>query len=48
MEILKKEELTSIVGGGLTFRFIMGLISAGTFIVGLIDGFLRPLKCRNY
>ena len=48
MEILKKEELKNINGGGITFKFIMGLITAGTFIVGLVDGFIRPLKCRNY
>ena len=48
MEIVNKEELNSITGGGITFKFIMGLITAGTFIVGLVDGFLRPLKCRNY
>ena len=48
MEILKQDELHNIVGGGLTLKFIMGIITAGTFIVGLVDGFLRPLKCRNY
>ena len=48
LEILKQEELKNVKGGGITFKFIMGLITAGTFIVGLVDGFLRPLKCRNY
>ena len=47
MEILKKEELTTVKGGGLTLKLVMGIITAGTFIVGLIDGFIRPLKCRN-
>lgn len=48
MEILKQEELNCVKGGGITLKVIMGFITAGTFIVGLIDGFLRPLKCRNY
>ena len=34
-------------GGGLPLKFLMGIITAGTFIVGIIDGILRPLKCRN-
>lgn len=47
MEILQKEELNDIKGGGFALKLIMGIITAGTFIVGVVDGFLRPLKCRN-
>ena len=40
---LKNEELQNVVGGGIgKWVVIGGLIS---FIVGVIDGFLRPFKC---
>lgn len=43
---LKDNELKQIVGGG--FNFGIGLlIGAGvTFLVGLVDGYIRPLACR--
>ena len=47
MEILKNEEMKEVKGGGLSLKFLMGILTAGTFIVGIIDGILRPLKCRN-
>jgi hypothetical protein len=47
LEILNKEYLKNVKGGALGSKLIMALISGGAFIVGLIDGFLRPLKCRN-
>lgn len=40
---LKNEELQEVVGGGIgKWVAIGGLI---TFLVGVIDGFLRPFKC---
>ena len=44
---LKEEELKTIKGGGTIFKLAMGFLTAGAFIVGLVDGYLRPLKCRN-
>lgn len=47
MNILTKEEMQKIDGGGISFAAI-GLIAAGiTFVTGVIDGFLRPLGCRE-
>ena len=41
---LKNEELQNVIGGGIgKWVVIGGLI---TFIVGVIDGFLRPFKCK--
>jgi hypothetical protein len=41
---LKNEELQNVVGGGIgKWVVIGGLIS---FVVGVIDGFLRPFKCK--
>lgn len=43
--ILEKQELLDTYGGAKTG--IIASISAGiVFIIGIIDGYLRPLKCR--
>ncbi len=46
--VLKKEELLKINGGGTGKNIGLGIIIAafGSFVVGIIDGFLRPLKCN--
>lgn len=43
--ILTKNELLKITGGD---SFSMGALIGGviTFIIGALDGFFRPLKCR--
>lgn len=44
--MLKKEELLRIRGGGLSVG-IWTLIGAGVvFLIGVIDGYVRPLKCN--
>ncbi len=41
---LKAEELKEIAGGGWTLGII---ITAGVvFLIGVIDGYIRPLKCN--
>lgn len=47
MEEIKEKELKQITGGA--FHFGLGfLVAAGvTFIVGIIDGYVRPLACRK-
>ena len=47
MEILKEIELKNVKGGALGSKLLMALVSGGAFIIGLVDGFLRPLKCRH-
>ncbi len=42
---LKQKELKEI-NGGLSIWAIMGLIGGITFFIGVIDGFVRPLKCN--
>jgi hypothetical protein len=44
---LKSDELKEVKGGIIGSKLIMGLITGGSFLIGLLDGFLRPLKCRN-
>ncbi len=47
--VLKNDDLTLIIGGSSAKNVGIGIIIAaiGSFIVGLIDGFLRPLKCNS-
>ncbi len=46
MKRLKKEEMQEINGGAVGFGF-WALIGGGiVFMIGLIDGFVRPLKCN--
>lgn len=45
MVILKNDELSEIYGGASTFS--IGAILGGIFVIvaGIIDGFIRPIKC---
>ncbi len=46
MKKLSKEELVKVNGGGISLGVGL-LIGAGViFIIGVIDGFMRPLKCN--
>lgn len=46
MVALNDNELKNITGGGIGFGAGL-LISAGiVFVVGIIDGYIRPLACR--
>ena len=47
--MLENNELMNIVGGATTKKFGLGviLVALGSFIVGIIDGFLRPLACNK-
>ena len=45
--ILTKEELQNIEGGGLSWGAVGVIISIGVFIIGVVDGFMRPLACRS-
>ena len=45
IEKLNKKDLMSVNGGGILDVGL--LIGAGiVFIIGVIDGFMRPLKCN--
>lgn len=47
LELKNKEDLYAIKGGAFSFGFIGSFISGVIFIIGLIDGYTRPLKCRR-
>jgi len=46
MKTLNKEQLNSINGGGISIG--VGLVIGGivSFLLGLIDGYARPIKCN--
>ena len=46
--VLSDNETVNIIGG-ISYKSVgIGLIlsALGSFIVGIVDGFLRPLKCN--
>lgn len=43
--IIKDKELNDIVGG-VNWSILAGLSVIVTMIVGIIDGYVRPLKCN--
>lgn len=45
MKKLEEEELRSIKGGGLGVYLLIGGIVI--FIIGVVDGYVRPLKCNK-
>lgn len=46
MRTLEAEQLQTINGGGWKSKVFLGLAGIGIFIVGVIDGYFRPLACR--
>jgi len=47
--VLNKETLISTVGGATSKGWGLGILftAIGTFLIGLIDGFMRPLSCNS-
>lgn len=41
---MNREELCGIRGGGYAWYMVLG--GAIAFLIGVIDGYLRPLKCN--
>lgn len=46
MKELQEEELKEVQGGGISLGTGLLIIGGVAFVVGLIDGIVRPLKCR--
>ena len=47
MKQISKEELENINGGGLSLLGAAGIIAGAVFIIGVIDGYVRPKKCNE-
>ena len=46
MSEINLEDLHSIKGGGISIWTGIGIGTIVTFLIGVIDGFVRPLKCN--
>lgn len=46
MKKLTSEELKKVQGGAIATKLVALLPLGISFIVGLIDGYMRPLKCH--
>lgn len=46
MEEIKKKELVNVDGGGISVWGGIGIGAAVVFFIGVLDGFIRPLKCN--
>ncbi len=43
---MSEKELLAITGGELSFSVIAGIGALITFIIGVVDGYVRPQKCN--
>lgn len=46
MKNLSDKELMSVDGGAVKIGVVVGIAAGVTFLIGLIDGLFRPLKCN--
>ncbi len=44
---MSKNELLAVTGGGISLSALAGIGAAITFLIGVIDGYLRPTKCES-
>lgn len=43
---LEKKQLLEVKGGASKVGIAAGIIAGVVFIIGVIDGYVRPLKCH--
>lgn len=46
MKNLTNEELKNVDGGALKLGIGLAIVAGVTFVIGFIDGLIRPLKCN--
>ena len=44
--LIDEKELNNIVGGGICWSIVAGIGALITLIVGIADGYVRPLRCN--
>ncbi|MBQ8871390.1 MAG: hypothetical protein IJ018_01425 [Bacilli bacterium] len=47
MEKIEEKELKNIKGGSVSVGTILAIGAGIVFLVGIVDGFVRPLKCNS-
>ena len=47
--VLSNESLLNTIGGASSKNWGLGILFAalGSFLVGIVDGFIRPLSCNR-
>ena len=43
---LSNQELLEIDGGAISAAAVLGIAAGAVFIIGAVDGYVRPLKCN--
>lgn len=46
MKQLDKKELQGIRGGAMSLSLGLAIAAGIVFVIGVIDGYIRPLPCR--
>ena len=46
MKNIKDKELMNVEGGAIKLGIAFGIAAGVTFLIGIIDGLFRPLKCN--
>ncbi len=46
MKELKEQELKNVKGGGISIGVATLITVGAAFLIGVIDGLVRPLKCN--
>jgi len=47
MKLVEDKELEQITGGGFSWGIAAGIVAGITFIIGVIEGYVNPIKCNN-
>ncbi len=47
MQEISQNEMKGIQGGAVNWSIVAGVSALVSFIAGVIDGFMNPIKCRN-
>lgn len=47
MRELNQNEMEQIQGGAVNWAIVAGVGTAISFVIGVIDGYINPLKCNN-
>ena len=48
MKKLGNNEMKNITGGGISFGVVAAIVAGITFVTGILDGILRPLRCHEW
>lgn len=46
MKKINQNEMKKINGGGIKVGVVMALGALASFIIGIIDGYIRPIACK--